>query len=198
MEIKQYQREIVPECIRIWEQDGVIAHATDTCFGLAADITNEQAVAKIPLIKNRPLDKPMSILVSDVEMLKQYGQVNERAQSLIDAHLPGALTLVLPKTDLVPAHYFPETSFIGLRIPDIPWFLELIREFGKPVTTTSANLSGQKEVYSAKAVYEMFEHVEQKPDLVLDTACGNGKPSTVVKIDGDQIEVLRQGDLHLT
>lgn len=187
-------------CKDTLSQGGVVAHATDTCFGLAVDISNAEAVAKVAKIKQMSEQKPMSILVADEQMLREYGEVNERAEQLIHKHLPGALTLILPKTDKVPAHYFPELDAIGLRIPNIPWFLEIIKDCGTPVTTTSANITGNKEPYSAQEVFEIFKGQEYQPDIIIDKSEGDerNKPSTIVKVVGEDIEIVRQGEITIT
>lgn len=182
------------------QQGGVIAHPTDTCYGLAADISNQKAVQKVAQIKKMAFDKTISIMVSDFYMLKKYGVLNARAAEIMQKHLPGPLTMILPKTEQVPGDYFPKEDTIGLRIPNLPWLLEIIKEFNSPLTTTSANISGKKETYSAQEVYEMFQNQTFQPDLIIDVPENpqRNKPSTIVRIVEERVEVLREGEIKIT
>ena len=175
------------------KQGGVVIHPTDTCYGMAVDITNPQAIQKIYALKKMSLQKPMSILVADFAMLEKYGKLSAKAREIAQKYLPGALTLVLPKTENVPAFYAPENDFIGLRLPRQNLSLDLVQKLGNPITTTSANLTGQVQAYTPAEVLNYFQETEV---LFLDGGIlPQKKPSTILKCVDDFCEIIRQGDL---
>ena len=185
--------ENILKAIDFIKQGGVVIHPTDTCYGLAADITNEKAVNKIYALKQMKKEKPMSILVNDLEMFKKYAELSPEAEDLAQKHLPGALTLVVSKTKNVPKFYAENTNMIGVRIPDHKLSLELVASLKKPITTTSANITGYPQAYSPEEVEKYFKNEEV---LLLDgRVLPNKKPSTILKIVDGKIDLIRQGDL---
>ncbi len=185
----------VDRAVEFLRKGGVLIHPTDTCYGMAADITNQNAVEKIHLLKQMSLHKPMSILVSDTSMLKQYGKTNQKIDDIVKKYLPGALTLIIPKTQNVPQHYAEGKSSIGIRIPDDSLSLEICKRLGKPLTTTSANLTGQIQAYSSDEVANYFEDQDV---LFFDGGLlKKQKPSTIIKVKEDGFEIIRQGDLFI-
>ncbi len=181
---------------KILSDGGVIAHPTDTCFGLAADFTNKKAVEKVIKIKKMVDSKPMSIIVPSINDISIYAVMSKLAKEIATKYMPGAITLLIPKTKNIPSYYYPETSLIGIRVPDI--FLTRDLTIQSPVTTTSANITGTKELYTASEVFNLFKNNVYAPDIVLDvkTSLNNrNKPSTIVKIVGETIAIIRQGDI---
>lgn len=190
----------IDEAIAILKRGGVVAHPTDTCYGFAADIMNPLAVSRIVDLKAMADHKPMSIVVSSVEEMSKYGVMSPRALEIAEQYLPGALTLVLPKTEQIPSTYYPDQNFIGIRIPDHELTIQLVQKLGRPITTTSANITKYPEPYSASEVVAMFEGQLLKPDLVFETdsVLEKQQPSTVVRVVGDEVTVLREGVVRVT
>ncbi len=157
---------------------------TETVYGLACDEEAEGAVEKLFAAKNRPVEKQVARLAAGVEQIRAHGgQLDERAEKLAAAFWPGPLTLVLPS---------PE-GFTGYRVPDHPAALALLREFGRPLIATSANLSGQADPHTAA---EAVEYLGNSVDMVLDAGrCELQLASTVVKMNPDGWEILREGML---
>ncbi len=186
--------DLLAEAVKTLHAGGVVAHPTETCYGLAADIFNKGAVTKVYRLKGMSFDKPVSILVRDLDEAQEYGEFSAAALKLALAHWPGPLTLVVPRRAILPKWFNPETDWIGIRVSPNKHVRKLLEAFGGPVTTTSANKTG------AASPYEVAEMLEQGlvPDFVLDGGrLGGAAPSTLIKVDGDKLEVLREGPVVL-
>ncbi len=195
MSMIKFQMEQIIDFLR---NGGIVVHNTDTCVGFAADILNELAVDKVYSLKQMSKDKPVSILCSDLEMAQQYGVFPEKALELAKMYLPGALTIIVPRTGKVPYFLNPGAPGIGIRIPNDEFSLAMVREFGSPVTTTSCNISGQKVCTSVVEVCDMFEDALNKGEIVIAfDGHATQKVSTVVRVDGDEVEILRQGEIKI-
>jgi L-threonylcarbamoyladenylate synthase len=184
------QREI-EKGVKILQRGGVIAFPTDTVYGLGADAFNATAVERIYEIKNRPKHRQLPLLISDVERLTTLADpIPEIAWFLARRFWPGGLTLVLPKTDSVPA-YLASGPTIAVRVPDHPVCLALIQHLGNPIIGTSANISGQPAALTAE---EVGQQLGGKIDFIINGGkCPGGKESTVVDITRESPIILRQG-----
>ena len=193
MQILQINKENIDKAVAYLKQGGVVIHPTDTCYGLAADITNKVAVEKIYLLKQMSPSKPMSIIVSDLSMLKIYAFLSQKAAEIAKKYLPGALTLILPKTKSVPSFYAKSLNFLGVRIPKNFLSLELVQKLDSPITTTSANITKKLPAYTPQDVENYFGNADV---LFLNGGIlPNKKPSTILKFVDDSFEIIRQGDL---
>lgn len=183
--------------VNILQKGGVIAHPADTCFGLLGDVCNPEALKKIQAIKGRDALKPMSIMLpaSLRGQLGEWATLDDFARDVCEKLLPGPVTLVLPKGSKVPAHYFPETDLIGIRIPNDQATQDILEAFGGPLITTSANLSGQPLTYTHEAVAEAFKEAPVKPDLILEGQVIPGPASTVIQVKHGLLTILRPGPL---
>lgn len=191
---------IMKEVVQILKNGKIIVHNTDTCVGMAVDIMNKDAVELLYRVKQMPMEKPVSILCADLEMAKKYGVFSEKALELVKKHLPGALTLIVPRTDTLPEWINPDMGSIGIRIPDDEFSLAMAWELGNPVTTTSCNVSGELVCLSDVQVKGVFAEKIDKGDVFVAFE-GDTQPhvSTIVRIDGEDLEIVRQGaiDIHL-
>lgn len=187
----------IEKALLVLAKGGVIAHPTDTCYGLTCDVFNSDAMLRLYKLKKMPVEKPVSMMVANISEIGKYAEVNEKARDLIKKFLPGALTIILPRKNL-PSFFNPGHETIGIRVPDNDFCISLSREFVKPLVTTSANISGKPSPYSVEEIEDQFADSELKPDLVIDGGIlSQNKPSTIVKIFGDKVEILRQGDIKL-
>lgn len=174
---------------------GVIAHPADTCFGLLGDFMNPAALQKIQAIKGRDGQKPMSVMLpaSMKTRLDDWVILDDFARKVCEKLLPGPVTLVLPKGPNVPAHYFPETATLGIRVPEDDATQEILEAFGGPLITTSANVSGRSLCFTDTEVREQFENVPVKPDLILGGMVEPRPASTVILVESGTLKILRQG-----
>jgi L-threonylcarbamoyladenylate synthase len=171
---------------------GLIAYPTDTVYGLAADFRNADAIEKIYAAKDRDSRKPVAILVGSSDQLELVMQeLTPGAARLAARFWPGALTLIVPRRSDLPENLSPYMT-IGVRMPNHPWALQLLRELG-PLATTSANLSGQPDAVTAQ---DVLRYLDGRVDLVLDGGrCPGGVPSTVVDCTSTEPRILREGAL---
>ena len=170
----------------------VIAFPTDTVYGIGARADSKAAIEKLYQIKARSLDKPIPVMVATVEQLeKVVNTVSDDTRRLAACFWPGPLTMVLPKRASL-ADNLTQLPGVGVRIPDHPFALNLLKRCG-PMAVTSANLSGQADSLSAKAVLAQLDGLLA---LVVDGGDSpGGTASTVVDMTGEQPCILRQGPI---
>jgi L-threonylcarbamoyladenylate synthase len=190
------------QAIQILKAGGVVAHATETCYGLTCDLTNPTAIKKLFDIKARPYSQPVSALFATIDEAKNYVEFSPRALELAKKYLPGPLTLVLPMRADVPEKIAVvgegSAPTIGVRISPHAIALALAQGFGKPIATTSANVHSQPNPYSVADLQSQFGSQKVVPDLTLDSGViAPEPPSTVVEVIGDTVKVLRQGDIKI-
>lgn len=178
--------------ISILRQGGIVAYPTDTVYGLGACASVPQAVERVYKVKERPPNIPLPLLLADTSQITEVAEsVPPIAWLLIDNFLPGALTLVLPKSSSVPDTITGGGTTIAIRIPDHPIPVSLIAGLGKPIVGTSANLSGQPSPLTAEDVHSQLG---DGIDLIIDGGrCSGGKESTIVDVTGERPVVLREG-----
>lgn len=183
----------------------VIMHPTETCYGLAVDIFQEEALQRLYALKKMSWQKPVSIMVSDLAMAQEYAYFNEKALALAEQFWPGPLTLVLPRKESLPDFLNAGHATVGVRCPASALSQQFIKSYGGPLSTTSANISGIKEVYNIKGYLEQLrlEHnglVQLEPAVIIDAGdIPKNPPSTLVGFSDDgTIQILRQGSLFLT
>ncbi|GBD15880.1 Threonylcarbamoyl-AMP synthase [bacterium HR26] len=178
----------------VLRQGGLVVFPTDTVYGVGAAVDRPEAVARIYLVKGRPLDRPIPVLISSLDQLERLvTRVDERVRRLAEAFWPGALTIVLPAQDWLPEEIVRDTRAVGLRMPDHPVALAVIEASGGALATTSANRSGEKEACTAE---EALEALGDRVELIIDGGRSpGGVPSTVVAVTDDSIRVLRVGAL---
>lgn len=189
-------QEIVKSCVQVFKQGKVVVFPTDTSYGLAVDATNEKAVERLYGVKGRDFNKPVSVVAPSKEYAEKMVAWSDYSEKLAKRFWPGALTLILPlQADAgVSRKVTAGLDSIGLRLPDNKIALDLVKTLNKPITATSANPSGGYDCYSVKDVLNQFENKENKPDIIINTGrLDRTKPSTLVKVENDRFEVLRQG-----
>ncbi len=176
----------------------VIVYPTDTLYALGVDATNPHAVNLLRTIKGREASKPILALVSDLEMLAQYAHVTTLAQELAERYLPGPLTLVLEAKNNLLHPIAGADGSVGFRIPDMPFCLALSRAFGKPITSTSMNLSGREQERTLEGMCVQIGENARHISLLCDFGTlPPSKPSTIVDVRGVQPVVLREGVVRI-
>lgn len=177
------------DIIAVLENAGIVALPTDTVYGLAIDPKNKMALQKLYHLKQRDANKPLVFMIADKQKLADLVyEINPETEKIIEENWPGPLTIIFKEK------YTSAT--IGIRIPNNQFMLNLLRDWGKPLAVTSANLSGEKELLSRQEVEMKFGN---KIDLYIDTDEKlSGRASTIIDVSGGgQIKVLRQGELKL-
>ena len=178
------------------EAGELVAIPTDTVYGLAGDATNETALSQIFIVKNRPVDIPLIALSDSVEKLSMVSQqLTEKEMRLADEFWPGALTMIVQKSQNVSDLMTAKLNTIGIRIPAHKMTLNLMRQLKNPLAVTSANIHGMP---SPKSAQEVAEQIGDKIRYVLDGGISQiGEESTIIGIESEKIKVFRQGALSL-
>jgi L-threonylcarbamoyladenylate synthase len=185
-----------PEAIRraaeLLRRGGLVAFPTDTVYGVGAPVFAGEAVARLYTLKARPLEKAIAVLIGSVaEVTSLAASAPPAAERLATVFWPGALTLVVPKRAEVPEEVSPHGT-VGVRMPDHPAALALLRAAG-PLATTSANWSGEASSVTATGV---LAALDGRIDLLLDGGQTPGNlPSTVLDCTASPPRVLRQGPI---
>ncbi len=181
----------IEEAAKIIKRGGVVAFPTETVYGLGANALDPAAVAKIFALKERPVFDPLIVHIASVQDIAPLISVSDdRILLLADRFWPGPLTIVLPKSDIVPDIVTSGLPTVGIRIPDNEIALELIRLSGSPISAPSANKFGRISPTDAKHVRR------QLPDLecILDGGSTKvGIESTVISLNRDGFIILREG-----
>ena len=189
-----YQRDQLSEVLQAITQEDVIIFPTDTVYGIGASIFSPKALDKIFEIKNRPTDKSLIVLCANKVQLEEIvGPLSVDVNKIIDAFLPGGLTLILKCYMSLPEEITRGKQTIGVRIPNHPLALELLKEIG-PLATTSANISGEP----SPTKIDMLNPVIQRVNYVFDD--GETKqqiPSTILDCTKDEFIILREGAITL-
>ena len=182
----------------ILENDGVIAFVTDTVWGLGCLPESKKAVKRIYDIKHRDSKKPLILMSFDTYPLLKYIQPpSKQAQILMKEHFPGALTLVLPKSQETPDYITSGLDTVGIRVPDNDVFGDICRAVSTHVlATTSANLSSQPPALNYN---EAVDYIGSEVDYVVKDygLSAQGLASTVAGIFDDEIKIFRQGSVNI-
>ena len=178
--------------VRFLCEGGIIAIPTDTLYGLAADAFNLDAIERVFAIKERPEGMALPVLLSDVEQLPIVArEVPEAARILGEAHWPGPLTLIVRKAEGLPARLTAGHSTVAVRVPAHPVPRELARRLGRPITGTSANISGAPDPQSLE---ELRLQVGERVDCVVSAGpVPAGTASTIVDLTTDSPQLIREG-----
>lgn len=170
---------------------GVVAFPTETVMGLGVVYDDEFAYNRLNYIKHRPEEKPYALMISRPDQIGFFAEINAKAQKLIDAFLPGPLTLLLKvKNGAVPKWVTHGTDTIGIRVPDDPVTEVLLSYTGKPLLAPSANPSGLPPAMNSDEVKKYFP---DELDYIVEGHADGGKPSTIVDVTGDEVKIVRQG-----
>ncbi|WP_324755934.1 L-threonylcarbamoyladenylate synthase [Haloarcula montana] len=160
-------------------RDGeLVVYPTETVYGLAADALDPDAVERVFEAKGRARDKPVSLAVPDVEAAREYARLTDRELAFIREFLPGPVTVVVERREVVPDVLVDGGERVGIRIPDHPVALNLLDAVA-PLTATSANVSGNPSATSAKEL----DAIRERAATVLDGGETGGTGSTVVDVE---------------
>lgn len=189
----------IAEAVKVLRAGGVVVHPTETCYGIACDISNPSAVRKVFQLKARLESQPVSALFPSVEDSKKYVVWNEKAEELSKQHLPGPFTMILMMREDGPKKLYPTPTAsvgasVGVRVSSSEIATSLVTSFGGPISTTSANIHGQPNPYTSEQILASWPGGGNAPDLFLDGGTlPPVPPSTVVDLTKEIPETRRQG-----
>lgn len=176
------------------ENHGVIAFPTETVMGLGVFYDDFEAYNKLNKVKNRPEDKPYTMMLGDTKNIAKYAYVDDRANKIIDAFMPGSITVLLKAKANVPGYVTHNTGIIGIRVPSLEDIQDMLNKVEKPLLVPSANKSGEKPAFNSEEVKNIFE---DELDYIVEGKCIGGVPSTLVDLTNDNIKILREGPISL-
>lgn len=196
--VKLYPENPNPKQVRkiceVLDAGGIIIYPTDTVYGLGCNIFKTKAIERIAGLKGiRPEKAKFSFIVPDLSRLSDYTRpLNNTIFKLMKSKLPGPFTFILPANNRVPKILENKKKTVGIRIPDNNIILEIVKELGRPILTTSIHDSDKIIEYTTdpEVIYENFK---DKIDLMIDGGYGGNIPSTIIDCTGDIPVIVRQG-----
>jgi len=168
----------------IIKENGIVIYPTETVYGIGANIFSNVALEKVFAIKKRDKDKPVSIAVSDLKMMESLVYIGEKEKRFIEIFLPGPVTVVMKKKEKVPDMLTSGSELVGIRFPAHNTTIKLIELAGVPITSTSANFSGETPP-------QRVDEIRISADYIIDGGECTGEPSTVV--DLANLKIIRKG-----
>lgn len=194
MDPKVPDEEEVERAVEFFKREEVIAYPTETIYGLGADVCSRKALKKVYELKARDYGLPISILVSDPVMLKEFvTRIPERAQVLMRRFWPGPLTILFEVNDKIPRGLVTNTGKVGVRFSSHPIASALVSQFGRAITTTSANLSGFPASLNVRHVEKYFG--DKIPCIIDGGDCEPSRGSTVVDVTEESMRIIRDGSI---
>lgn len=186
----------IERIVKELKNGNLVITPTDTVYGIMGDALNIDAIEKVYVAKKRVNRKPLLLLVSNIDMLYKYtSELSDLEKELITKYMPGKLTMILKKNDLVSNNITNSSDYVGIRIPDNKDLINIIKMIGNPVFSTSANISNQDVITNTdkieKDLLKYISYVEDGGEIVANS-------STIIKVNDNRIEFLREGDLSKT
>jgi L-threonylcarbamoyladenylate synthase len=176
--------------VQVLETGGLVAFPTDTVYGLGVSPWDQAGVARLYAAKQRPKNRPIPLLLSDIDQLSRVAVLTPESIPLAEHFWPGGLTLVLSKTAIVSNAVSPKPT-VAVRVPDLPLARDLIHEAGGVLAVTSANISGQPSPVTASQVKRQLQG---RIELILDGGpCPGGVASSLVDCTTSPPKLLRRG-----
>jgi len=183
--------QVVEQAVSVLQQGGLIIYPTDTVYGIGCDITRKSAIERIYRVKGMQKQKPLSFVCSNIKDISKYAKISTANYRDLRRYLPGPYTFILPGTREAPKALISKQKTVGIRIPDHPLTLEIVKALGNPIISTSVNISEQS---FASDPQEFYEYYEDKVDLLLDSGPTWADLSSVIDMTNDeQPVVIREG-----
>jgi L-threonylcarbamoyladenylate synthase len=191
---KESEEKVISRAAEILAGGGIIAYPTETFYGLGADATNSKAIENIFAVKGRAFKNPISLIIGESnDIYPLVKDVPDSAKKLMAAFWPGALTIVFSASDKVSPMLTAGSGKIGLRVSSHPLALKIVQKLKRPLTATSANLSGAPECSLAS---EVIDQIGDKIDAIVDGGqTKGGKTSTIIDVTCDPPVILREGTI---
>ncbi len=183
----------ISRVVGVLRNGGIIIYPTDTVYGLGCDITNQKAVEKIIRLKGlKSKEAHFSFICSDLSHIADFARVSNPTFKLMKKNLPGPFTFILPGMNKVPDYFISKRKTVGIRIPDNSIPIEIVKELGNPIMTTSIKDDDEVVEYTTdpELIHERYQDIV---DIVIDGGYGDNVPSTVVDCTTDEPEIVREG-----
>ena len=184
------QQRLIGRVVGLLKSGGLIAYPTDTYYGIGCDIMNKRAIEKIYQLKQRSRNQPFSFICADLKHISRYAKVSNYAYKTMRRLLPGPYTFILPGSKLVPKIMLTRRKTAGIRVPANNICLALVAALGNPVISTSATTPDGEVFHDASLIHD---HFGPRLDAVIDGGPVAGLPSSVVSLEDDIPEIIREG-----
>lgn len=198
MEIISLSKIKIDDIVARLKSGAAIVYPTETCYGLGGDATKAATVERLFTIKQRQQDKSLLLLMADQAMARAYVEWSQTLAELAQRYWPGALTIVAPLkvgVDL-PRGVVGQDATIAFRVTSHPLAHVLCQGLGRPLVSTSANLAAAASPYDIATVLDYFSTARHQPDIIIDAGTlPHHPPSTIVRVVGSNIKVIRQGEV---
>jgi tRNA threonylcarbamoyl adenosine modification protein (Sua5/YciO/YrdC/YwlC family) len=171
-------------------EGGLIVYPTDTVYGIGCDLFNKRGIEKIYEIKQRSRKDPFSIVCADLRDISDYAVVSNYAYKIMKRFLPGPYTFILEASRLVPKILTPKRKTVGIRVPDNRICLDIVKELGRPIISTSVKAEDGEAMVDP---FEMKETFKGRIDLFCDGGIISSGVSSVISLVDDMPEVIRVG-----
>lgn len=191
--IRRYNQNEVDKLAEILKHDGVISVPTDTVYGVCAIINSVKAHDRLMEVKNRPTNKSFPIMCADEKQIKSIAIVDEKAEKLIHAFMPGPITLILKKNNKIPDYVSNGKDTIAIRMATSKALENLIKKTESPIFMTSANQSGEPTCTSLNEI----ENACPTLDGMMEGKVIFGEASTIVDCTLEEIQILRSGPISM-
>jgi tRNA threonylcarbamoyl adenosine modification protein (Sua5/YciO/YrdC/YwlC family) len=184
------QLRFINKAVKVLSEGGVIIYPTDTVYGIGCDIFNKDALERIFNIKNDSGTKLLSFICSDLKDIARYAKVSDYAYRTMKHLLPGPYTFILPAAKEVPKKLWSNRKTVGIRVPNHPVCLGIVKELGHPIISTSTTNRKGEVLYNPLDIKHIFN---SNVDLMLASGNLMGSPSSVIDLSDDEPEVIREG-----
>lgn len=191
--MKRYKQNEIDKLAEILKRDGVICVPTDTIYGVCARINSIKAYNNLMIAKNRPVTKPFPVMCADKEQIKSIALVDEKAEKLIHAFMPGPVTLILKKKLEIPTYINNGSETIAVRMATSKTLENLIRKTGCPIFISSANQSGEPICTNLDEIEKSFPTI----DGMVEGNVSFDKASTIIDCTLAKIQILRLGPVSM-
>ena len=177
---------------KVLDNSGVIAFPTETVMGLGVYYNDYEAYKLLNDVKERPEDKPYTLMVSSKDEISKYAYVDSRSKKIIERFMPGEITILLNSKESIPGYVTHNTGVIGIRVPNHKLLLDFLSYIKTPLLVPSANKSGKKPAMSSDEVKNIFK--DEVAFIFKGQALG-GVPSTIVDLTNKEVKIYREGNI---
>ena len=187
---KNPQLRLIRKAVEIIREGGIVIYPTDTVYGMGCDLFNRKGIERIYEIQRRDRRKPLSFVCADLKDISRYARVTDKAYKIMRRLLPGPYTFILEASRIVPKTILPKRKTTGIRVPDNMICLVLAAELGSPIISSSVKDQEGELLSDPRIIDELFG---RRIDLIIDGGIIAAKPSSVISILEEEVEVIREG-----
>lgn len=184
------QIRFISKAVDVLKSGGIIIFPTDTYYGLGCDLFNREGIEQILSIKNETDTKLFSFICSDLKDISKYAKVSDYAYRTMKHLLPGPYTFILPAAKVIPKKLWSKRKTVGIRVPDHAVTLQIVKELGNPIASTSATTRLGEPLFDPFEIKNIFN---ARVDLMLASNAMSFEPSSVVDLSGEEPEIIREG-----